>query len=203
MLCAEENDKTEAAEKDCPKEEEKANAHSSKNEDNSSEVIPAKEEESTEEKSAKSENEDKQSDKKPVGLNPQIENISETSITISWQSPQDDDTITAYRIICKPKEAEEDGGKEKLVDDAATMTTTFEDLNAGTEYIFEVVPLMGEEEGKRFSVEAQTSKNSYGISFYLKLHGTFSEFFFFHLYSHDLSFLLFKQKINTHFRRLA
>ena len=196
MLCTEENGKTDAAKKDRPKEEETANAHSSKYEDNSSEVILANEEESADENSANSENEDKKLDETAVGLNPQIDNTTETTITISWQPPQDDDSITAYCITCKPKDdAEENGGKEKLVDDAAAVTTTFEDLSGGTEYILEVVPMMGEEEGKRFSVEAQTSKNSYGILFYLKLHEHFWKGFFFPLiYFHDLSCVCYLSK---------
>ena len=157
-MCTEENGQAENVEK-----EESTEAKSPKNKDINSEVKPAKEEESSVENSAKPENEDTKSEAKPAGLDPQIDNTTETSITISWQPPQDDDSITAYRITCKPKDAEEDGGKEKQVDDAATTTTSFEDLSVGTVYVLEVIPLMGEGEGKGFSVEAQTSKNNCDI----------------------------------------
>ena len=112
-----------------------------------------------------------------------VDEVTDSSITISWSKPEDDCCINAYRVTCTDKGADTedvmskgDTGGEKgkevrgqgdeevrspqeiLIDDGDVTSTTFSELDPGRVYALEVFTVSGDKESEETTLEVETSK---------------------------------------------
>ena len=113
-----------------------------------------------------------------------VDEVTDSSITISWSKPEDDCRINAYRVTCTDKGAGTDdmmskddtGGdegqevrgqgeeevsesQEILVDDGDVTSATFSELGPGRVYALEVFAVCGDKESEETTLEVETSKS--------------------------------------------
>ena len=111
-----------------------------------------------------------------------VDEVTDSSITISWSKPDDSHCISAYRVTCTDKNADNEdrmskddtgdnkgkgvrdqGDEEKppqeiLVDDVDVTSATFSELGPGRVYTFEVFAVCGDKESEETTLEVETSK---------------------------------------------
>ena len=113
-----------------------------------------------------------------------VDEVTDSSITISWSKPDDSHRISAYRVTCADKDAgnedgmsKDDTGRDKgkgvkgqgdievsespqeiLVDDVDVTSATFSELGPGRMYALEVFAVYGDKESEETTLEVETSK---------------------------------------------